>query len=202
MDAPDVSQEEHGYTHQPSGQRNPVTTSGSENLEPSLVSEGSSIAAISRSLFEAVSDPFGGVPSYQSSSHLGLYPALGRLQHVVSGHPRDWLGSEASGEHQASIQTELLIEGGHTTEGNLTNMIVKHSNESCFRTNICSSNEFLWFICITHYIICWVFCLVVVATAAALTKLLEGGYFADICCFTTTVIKGIFFEGVFVYRQH
>ena len=127
----DVNQEEHGYTHQPSGQRNSVT-SGGENPATSLVSEGSSIAAIlMRSLLGALSGPFSGVPSDQSSSHLGQYPVLGRLQHIVSGHARDGLVSEAFGEHQASsFQTEQLNESGHTTEGNLKNMVVKHSNEN------------------------------------------------------------------------
>ncbi|XP_034699659.1 ubiquitin-like domain-containing protein CIP73 isoform X1 [Vitis riparia] len=145
MVTPNVNQVEHGYTNQPSGQRNPVTSSGGENPATSLVSEGSSIAAVPmRSMLGAVSGPFSSVLSDPSSGLLGLYPVLGRLQHVGSGHAIDELGSQASGEHQATgFQTEQLNEGGRTTEGSLPTPSLRHlapSESQNFRINLQSTD--------------------------------------------------------------
>lgn len=116
--APNVNHGEHDSTHQPSEQRNPVTSSAGENPATYMVSEGSPMLG-------AVSGSFNNIPSDLFSSLLRLYPVLERLQHTGSGHASDLLGSRTSGQDQArGRQSEHFSGGCCTTEGNLTNMMV------------------------------------------------------------------------------
>nr|XP_048334815.1 ubiquitin-like domain-containing protein CIP73 isoform X3 [Ziziphus jujuba var. spinosa] len=114
----DANREEHGDTQQPSGQRDPTTSSGGENpvtQAASRVPEGPTFAGDSgvrvvpiRTMVAAVPGPFSRLPSDSSGNSVGLYyPVLGRLQHVASGHVSSDRGSQASGERNpASVHTE------------------------------------------------------------------------------------------------
>lgn len=113
-----ANREEHRDAEQPSGQRNPTTSSGGENpvnQATSRVLEGPAFAGDSgvrvvpiRTMVAAVPGPFSRLPSDSSGNSVGLYyPILGRFQHVASGQVSSDRGSQASGErHPAGVHTE------------------------------------------------------------------------------------------------
>eukprot|EP00257_Ricinus_communis_P028041 XP_025015455.1 large proline-rich protein bag6 isoform X1 [Ricinus communis] len=112
-----VNREERGDTQQPSGQRNPGTGSGGENLgnqTASRATEASSFGGDSgvrvvpiRTMVASVPGQFGRLPSDSSTNSIGLfYPLLGRFPHVAS-HVSGARGSQASGEHHpAGVQRD------------------------------------------------------------------------------------------------
>ncbi|KAM1731866.1 hypothetical protein ACFX11_017693 [Malus domestica] len=115
---PDATQDEHGETQQPSGQRNPVTSSGSENptnQATSRVSGGSAFAGDPavrimpiRTMVAAVPASLSRQPSDSSGISGGLYhPLLGRFQHVASGNVNSERGTPASRDrHPANLHTD------------------------------------------------------------------------------------------------
>ncbi|KAM1201274.1 hypothetical protein FF1_017558 [Malus domestica] len=115
---PDATRDEHGETQQPSGQRNPVTSSGSENptnQATSRVSGGSAFAGDPavrimpiRTMVAAVPASLSRQPSDSSGISGGLYhPLLGRFQHVASGNVNSERGTPASRDrHPANLHTD------------------------------------------------------------------------------------------------
>lgn len=131
---PNTNREENGHTQQNAGQRNPATGSAGENHGSQTtprVSEGSSFAGESgvrvvpiRTMVATVPGPFSRLSSDSSGNSIGLYyPALGRFQHLASGHVSSGRGSRASGEiHPTGVQTEQQL----TPEPNVQQQNAEH----------------------------------------------------------------------------
>ncbi|XP_050203774.1 ubiquitin-like domain-containing protein CIP73 [Mercurialis annua] len=118
MASPNITRDERGDTQQPSGQRNPGTDSGGENLGNQTTSRATEISSLAgesgvrvvpiRTMVATMPGPFSRLPSDSSSNSIGLYyPVVGRFQHVAS-QVTGARGSQAPGEHNpAGVQTEL-----------------------------------------------------------------------------------------------
>ncbi|XP_048423197.1 ubiquitin-like domain-containing protein CIP73 isoform X3 [Pyrus x bretschneideri] len=115
---PNATREENGETHQPSGQRNPATSSGGEdptNQATSRVPGGSAFAGEPavrivpmRTMVATVPASLSRQPSDSSGISGGLYyPLLGRFQHVASGNVSSERGTPASRDrHTANLHTD------------------------------------------------------------------------------------------------
>ncbi|TQD86169.1 hypothetical protein C1H46_028342 [Malus baccata] len=115
---PNATREENGETHQPSGQRNPATSSGGEdptNQATSRVPGGSAFAGDPavrivpmRTMVATVPASLSRQPSDSSGISGGLYyPLLGRFQHVASGNVSSERGTSASRDrHPANLHTD------------------------------------------------------------------------------------------------
>ncbi|KAM1938654.1 hypothetical protein ACFX13_026613 [Malus domestica] len=115
---PNATREENGETHQPSGQRNPATSSGGEdptNQATSRVPGGSAFAGDPavrivpmRTMVATVPASLSRQPSDSSGISGGLYyPLLGRFQHVASGNVSSERVTPASRDHHpANLHTD------------------------------------------------------------------------------------------------
>ncbi|KAM1046544.1 hypothetical protein PS2_025790 [Malus domestica] len=113
-----ATREENGETHQPSGQRNPATSSGGEdptNQATSRVPGGSAFAGDPavrivpmRTMVATVPASLSRQPSDSSGISGGLYyPLLGRFQHVASGNVSSERVTPASRDHHpANLHTD------------------------------------------------------------------------------------------------